>query len=73
MTDRTKAIYVRTNRRVQWQYSEYCGRWRTDEEAISVAAERHKEERFEYRIEDLLTGSVVTGYAEPDSSTSTGK
>ena len=39
MGDRIYVIYTRTNRRVQWKYAEYCGRWESVSRAIEKAAE----------------------------------
>ena len=63
-TDKTKAIYVRTNRRVKWQYAEYGGRFTTANEAIERAKERFEDHPFEYLIEDMITGENVTGFAQ---------
>jgi hypothetical protein len=57
--NRTKAIYIRQNRRIQWRYAEYCGRYETEAEAIENAKSRC-EGQFEYMIEDM-DGSTVTG------------
>ena len=62
--NRSKVVYARTNRRVQWRYSEYCGRWETVEEAIANAKEHFPSQRVEYRIEDRATDEVVTGFTE---------
>ena len=65
LTDnRYLATYARTNRRVRWEYSEYCGRWATIDEAISAVRERHTDGRVEYRIENRMTNEVITGYLE---------
>lgn len=58
-TDRVYAIYTRTNRRVRWQYADYQGRQETPEKAVEVATERITEP-FEYWIEDITTGEMVT-------------
>lgn len=58
--NRTKSIYIRQNRRVQWRYAEYCGRYETEAEAIENAKDRCKEP-FEYRIEDM-SGTIITGF-----------
>lgn len=59
--DRSKAIYVRYNRRVKWKYAEYCGRYRTNEEAIENAKTRCGDKSFEYLIEDM-EGDRTTGF-----------
>lgn len=51
--ERTYAIYIRTNKRVRWQYARYEGRWATPEEAVAAAKERHPNVSFEYQIEQL--------------------
>lgn len=56
-TNRVFAVYVRTNRRVRWQFAEYCGRWESLERAISEAKAR-THGTFEYRIEDMSTGKI---------------
>ena len=56
------ATYARTNRRVRWNYAQWCGRWDTVEEAISVVRERFPGERVEYRIHNLTTDETLTGY-----------
>lgn len=58
-SDRIYSIYVRTNRHVQWQYADYCGRWATPEEAVEKAKERTPGD-FEYMIQDL-TGDRTYG------------
>ena len=52
--DRVNVIYTRTNRRVKWQYSEYC--------AIKHAKEYYGDQGFEYRIENMETDEVTTGF-----------
>lgn len=61
-TDRIYVCYVRTNRRVQWRYSEYCGRYKTIEECITVAQTRLGNVPFEYRIENMADDSISTGF-----------
>ena len=63
MNGRTYAIYVRTNRRVRWQYAEYCGRWSSVEEAVEEAKARMNGEPFEYRVQNIGTDEVFTGFA----------
>ena len=60
-TDRIYCVYVRTNRRIKWQYAEYGGRYETIEKAIEVAKERMGETPFEYRFEELGGEVVATG------------
>lgn len=62
--NRSKATYARTNRRTKWQYSEWCGRWETVEEAIASVKEHFPGQRVEYRIEDRATDEIVTGFIE---------
>ena len=62
MNGRTYAIYVRTNRRVKWQYAEYRGRWSSVEEAIEEAKSLMNGEPFEYRVENIGTDEVFTGF-----------
>ncbi len=61
-TNRTFKAYARTNRKVRWQYSEYCGRWESKERAIAEVMERYEGERAEYRIENMETDEVETGF-----------
>jgi hypothetical protein len=62
--DRSKVIYARINRRIRWDYAEYCGRWETIEEAISNAKTHFPGLKFEYRIVDMESGEMITGNAE---------
>lgn len=66
-TERTYAIYIRTNKRVQWRYSKYEGRWASPEEAIAVAKERHPNISFEYQIECLDGDNIIQGEVKHDS------
>ena len=61
-TDRIYVVRTRTNRRVQWKYADYQGRYRSVEEAIDVAKERLGNVPFEYDIENMITGEVITGF-----------
>lgn len=60
--DKTKVLYVRTNRRVKWKYAEYGGRHETIEAAIKSATEHFNGQGFEYLIEDLCTDETSTGF-----------
>jgi hypothetical protein len=60
--DRVNVIYTRTNRRVKWQYAEYCGRYASIDEAIERAKEYYGDQGFEYRIENRETDEVTTGF-----------
>ena len=60
--DRVNVIYTRTNRRVKWQYSEYCGRYASIDEAIKHAKEYYGDQGFEYRIENRKTDEVTSGF-----------
>lgn len=60
--NRCLATYARVNRRVQWKYSEWCGRWATVEEAVARVKEIFPGQRVEYRIENRVTDEVITGY-----------
>lgn len=60
--DRCLVTYARVNRRVRWRYAEYCGRWKTREEAIKNAKEHFPGQRIEYRIENMETDEVTTGF-----------
>ena len=62
--NRCLATYARTNRRIQWKYAEWCGRWATKEDAIASVKEHFPNQRIEYRIEDRATGEITTGYTE---------
>ena len=61
-TNRIYVIYCRTNRRVQWRFSNYCGRYSTKDEAISKAKEIYGKTPFEYNIENWDTDEVETGF-----------
>lgn len=61
-TNRIYVIYIRTNRRVKWQYSEYKGRYESPEQALEIVKERMGDVPYEYRIECLADDSVVTGF-----------
>ena len=52
---RIYAVWARTNRRVRWQYADFCGRYESIDEAIKAVKERYSEE-VEYMIENLATG-----------------
>jgi len=66
-TDRTYAIYIRTNKRVQWRFAHYEGRWATPEEALAVAKERHPNISFEYQIEQLGNrDTIIQGEVKRD-------
>ena len=56
------ALYVRTNRRVKWQYAEYGGRYETLEQAIDAAKKHFGKTPFEYRIENIDTDEITTGF-----------
>ena len=60
--NRCLATYARVNPRVQWKYSEWCGRWATVEEAVARVKEMFPGQRVEYRIENRATDEVITGY-----------
>ena len=62
-TDRVYSIYARTNRKVQWRYAEYCGRWESVERAIEEVKSRYSE-KVEYRIEELGGCVVKTGFID---------
>ena len=61
-TSRIYAIYVRTNRRVKWQYSTYGGRYETPDEAIEKAKSKLGDTPFENRIENMNTDEITTGF-----------
>lgn len=61
--NRNFIIYTRTNRRVQWSYSVYMGRWSSPEEAIENAKKIGRGP-FEYRIEEMGTNKVISGHIE---------
>ena len=57
---RVWATYSRVNRRVQWKYSQWSGRWSSVEEAESKIREHYPAgEKVQYRSENLDTGEVV--------------
>lgn len=59
--NKSKVLYVRTNRRIKWQYAEYGGRYETIEEAINSAKDHYGDQPFEYSIDDWDTGETITG------------
>ncbi len=61
-TDRVVCIYVRTNRRVKWQYATYCGRYRTNAEALRAARAYMGNFPYEYLIENRETDERTTGF-----------
>ena len=65
-TDRIYVITIRTNRRVQWKYAQYAGRWETPEKAIEKAKERMGDVPFEYLIEKMGTDEEITGFVNWD-------
>jgi hypothetical protein len=65
-TDRTYAIYIRTNKRVKWRFAKYEGRWASPEEAIAVATQRHPNISFEYQIEQLGVADIIQGEVKHD-------
>ena len=54
-------LYVRTNRRVKWRYSEYGGRYESVEKALQSAKEHFNGQWFEYQIENMETDEIITG------------
>ena len=59
---RVWATYSRTNKRVQWRYSQWSGRWSSVEEAEGKIKERYPAgAKVQYRSENLDTGEVVIG------------
>lgn len=60
-TNRIYSIYTRTNKRIQWRYADYQGRWETPEKAIEIATQRVNGD-FEYIIEDMEGNLIKTGY-----------
>lgn len=61
-TDKIYCLYVRTNRRVKWQYAEYGGRYETQEQAIEKAKEHYGNTPFEYLITNLENDEEITGF-----------
>lgn len=61
-TDRIMIARARVNRRVRWPYAEYCGRWKTVEEAVEHVREYAAGRRAEYQIENMMSGEIVTGF-----------
>jgi len=59
--ERRFAVYYRTNRRTQWRYATYAGRWESLERAIAEAKDRLAKQVGEYRIEDASTDNIHTG------------
>ena len=62
--DRKLCTYARVNRRVQWRYAEWCGRWATLEDALASVRRKFPQGRVEYRVEDRVTDEVKTGFME---------
>lgn len=59
---RVWATYSRINKRVQWKYSQWSGRWSSIEEVESKIKERYPiGMKVQYRAENLDTGDVVIG------------
>lgn len=59
---RVWATYSRTNKRVQWRYSQWSGRWSSVEEAESKIREHYPVgAKVQYRSENLATDEVVIG------------
>lgn len=56
------AVYCRTNRRVQWRYAEYGGRYESPEKAVEAVAAHYQGQRCEYQIENMDDGSIITGF-----------
>lgn len=61
-TDKIYVLYTRMNRRVQWKYAAYGGRYRTIEDAVYAAKQYYGKTPFEYRIESMADDSVTTGF-----------
>lgn len=61
-TDRLTCIWIRTNRRVKWQYATWGGRYRNNEEALRVAKENMGNTPFEFLIRNLETDEETTGF-----------
>lgn len=61
-TGRLTVIYVRTNRRVKWQFATYGGRYRNKEEVLRAAEENMGDVPYEYQIWDMVTDEVTTGF-----------
>lgn len=59
--NKSKVLYVRTNRRIKWQYAEYGGRYETVKEAIDSAKDHYGDQPFEYSVDDWDTGETITG------------
>lgn len=60
-TDRVFSLYIRTNRRVKWQYAQYGGRYETVEKAIETAKKHMGETPFEYLVENFEGETLTTG------------
>lgn len=62
-TTKIYVIYTRTNRRVQWRYAEYGGRYASADEALAAAERHYGIVPFEYQIENMETGEILkTGF-----------
>lgn len=61
-TDRIYCVYVRTNRRIKWQYAEYGGRYETIDKAFEKMKEHMGAISYEYRITKLDGEVVATGF-----------
>lgn len=58
-TNRHYVGQVRTNRRVKWQYSDYCGVWETPQRALEKIKEFYPNEKAEYRIRDMFDDDAI--------------
>ena len=55
-------VHARTASTLEWKYASWCGIWATMEEAIESARECYPDRPFEYRIENMATGEITTGF-----------
>lgn len=57
---RVWATYSRTNKRVQWRYSEWAGLWASPEEAEEKIREHYAAgQKVQYRCENRATDEVI--------------
>lgn len=55
------SAYFRTNRRTQWRYATYAGRWESLDAAIAEVKDRLDGRHGEYYIEERGTDTAHTG------------
>ena len=61
LNDRPFSVHYRTNKRTQWRYATYAGRWPSEERAIEEVRIRLNGEHGQYLIKDMSTGKETVG------------